>query len=223
MNYQEIIDAGVAYADRFTDIEIAANLDTFLRLGEARLQRLLKVRKASKQATLPMSADLLKYSVPPDFGGIRTIKIIPSEGNGKEIMLRYLNPEQMTYQTQFTGEASVNNSIRYYTIEANQFLVDKTGAGDVLQITYYQRVPPLTADDNSNWVSDDHPDMYLSLLMYEIELFAKNYDVAEGWKGRLDVAINELEITDIEERWSGNPLETRLDLSYIGYPERRAG
>ena len=57
MNYNEIISAGVAYADMLSDPEITAKLDLFLRFGEARLSRLLKVRTASVRATLAMCDD----------------------------------------------------------------------------------------------------------------------------------------------------------------------
>ena len=52
MNYQELVDASVAYADR-NDIEVANNVDLFVTMAEARVNRVLKTRKQSKRATTP--------------------------------------------------------------------------------------------------------------------------------------------------------------------------
>ena len=225
MDYNEITAAGKAYADREKDPEINANIDTFLRFGEARLSRLLKVRKASVRAQLAMDSVDEYYSLPPDFGGMRDIQIIspPETVPSRSRTLYYSSPEQMNAQSQLSSGISLN--IGYYTIIAEQIQVWPLGAGgDILELIYYRRIPALVpeAPGDSNWVSEDHPDIYLSLLMYEISLFIKNHDIAQGWTDRLNVALDELDITDKMERWSGTPMATRPD-SLQTYPERRAG
>lgn len=208
MNYKEIVDAGIAYADRLSDPEVNTNLDLFLRMGEARLSRLLKVRKASVRAVIQTNGTAF-YSLPPDYAGMRNIQIIPNDPTKRLTILDYMNPRQLDIQTQ-NAQAGEDNQLAYYTIKADQIQLSFEPIGSILEILYYQRIPPLTEDEDTNWVSDDHPDMYLALLMFEIEIFVKNYDVADGWEARLDKALNELEVTDITERWSGNPLATKV-------------
>ena len=208
MNYQEIVDAGVAYADRFNDPEIADNLDLFLRMGEARLSRLLKVRKASVRAVLLANGGSM-YSLPPDFGGMRHIQIMPTDPTKQLKIMDFLNPRQMSIKEQ--GETS-SSQLGYYTIIADQIKTSFNVSDSVIEILYYQRIPPLTEGDDTNWVSDDHPDIYLCLLMFEIEIFTKNYEAADGWESRLDKALNELEVTDVTERWSGDPLTTKVSI-----------
>jgi hypothetical protein len=224
MQYSEIVAAGKAYADRNKDPEIIANIDIFLRFGEARLSRLLKVRKASVRAQLAMGTDEY-YSLPPDFGGMRDIQVIspPEVTPSRSRTLYYSSPEQMNAQSQLSSGISLN--IGYYTVIADQIQIWPVGAaGDTLELIYYRRIPPLIPDvpQNVNWVSDDHPDIYLSLLMYEISLFIKNHEVALSWTNRLNTALDELDVTDKQERWSGTPMATRPD-SLQTYPERRAG
>ena len=211
MNYQEIIAAGVAYADRLSDPEVNANLDLFLRLGEARLSRLLKVRKASVKAVL-LGNGGNTYALPPDYGGMRDIQIVPFDTTKRVLILDYINPRQMNIKQQVDDADRVNNQLGYYTIAADQLEFASDVTASTIEILYYQRIPPLTSeeDEDTNWVSDDHPDMYLSLLMYEIEIFVKNYDVADGWEARLDKALGELVVTDVSERWSGVPLATKV-------------
>ena len=208
MDYQEIVDAGVAYADRFNDPEIADNLDLFLRMGEARLSRLLKVRKASVRAILLANGGNM-YALPPDFAGMRHIQIIPTDPTKRLTVLDFLNPRQMTIKEQ--GERALNQ-LGYYTIIADQLKISFEVSASTIEILYYQRIPPLTETAENNWVSIDHPDIYLCLLMFEIEIFTKNYTAADGWEARLDKALNELGVTDITERWSGDPLTTKVSI-----------
>jgi len=212
MDYNEIILAGTSYADRANDPEIVANLDLFLSFGEARLSRLLKVRKASVRAVLVMADDQEYYSLPSDFGGMRDIQIISTNDGGqvRNRTLEMMNPQQMNNQSQ-TSTGNNTNQLGYYTIIADQIQVWPVGnSGANLEIVYYRTIPPLTSIDSTNWVSEDHPDIYLCLLMYEIELFTKNHTIADGWTNRLDVALRELATSDDLERWSGTPLSTRV-------------
>ena len=206
MDYQEIIGAGTAYADRKSDPEINDNLDLFLRMGEARLSRLLKVRKASVRANIITNGTEF-YSLPPDYAGMRNIQILPNDPTKRILIFDYLNPAQLLVKEQ---EDRPDNQLGFYTIIADQIKLSIKPSGSTLEILYYQRIPPLTSEAPNNWVSDDHPDMYLSLLMFEIEIFTKNYEVADGWETRLDKALDELIVTDITERWAGNPLATKV-------------
>ena len=221
MNYIEIVDVGKSYADRKNDPEIAANIDLMLRFGEARMSRKLKKLKASVRAIVPTVTDLEYYSLPPDYGGIRDIQVNFPEGNGKTRTLHYLNPEQMNQKSMDTAPAN-SNALAYYTIIADQFQIQPTVEVDnFIEIVYYQRIPALTSVASTNWVSEEHPDMYLSSLMYEIEIFVKNYEAADGWTARLDKAMAEIDISDEVERWGGTPMTTKLD--YLTNSERRSG
>ena len=99
----------------------------------------------------------------------------------------------------------------YYTVIADQIQIYPViDPGSFLEMTYYQKVPNLNSTFTTNWMSEDHPDIYLSGITAEIELFAKNYEVAKGWHDRMSMAIQELDDSDVEERWSGVPLQMRL-------------
>lgn len=221
MNYQQLKDVGKAYADRVKDPEIEANIDLMLRFGEARMSRKLKKLKASVRATVPTVTDFDYYSLPPDYGGIRDIQVNFPDGNGKTRTLHYLNPEQMNQQQMDTSPSN-SNALAYYTIIADQFQIHPTvETGNFIEIVYYQRIPELKENQPVNWVSDEHPDMYLAALMYEIEIFVKNYEAADGWNTRLDKAMAEIDVADEVERWGGTPMTIKLD--YLGHSERRAG
>lgn len=209
MNYTELVAAGKAYADR-KDVEVVENLPVFIQMAEGKINRRLRTRKQSARAAIPTKDGEEFYSLPPDFAGMRHIQFDSSsvDGQNSVYIMEYAAPEFFDQE-----RSKVPSGKHYYTIIANQLQVyPRFAAGFFIEIIYYQRVPPLTnqADSNTNWLSEDYPDIYLSGLVAEIELFAKNYDVAGLWADRMNTAIDDLENIDIGERWSGGSLTTRI-------------
>lgn len=207
MNYTDLISACKAYADR-QDIEVDNNLDNFILMAEARINRLLKTREQTARVYAPTRDGTEYYSLPPDYRGMRDIKLndgLPHEDH-KTTPFDYLNPQQFNIRR----DQEYCNKL-YYTIIADQIQIfPKQDAGLSLEIIYYQKVPNLNDTENSNWLSTEHPDIYLAGVTAEIEIFAKNYDVGQSWRDRMSEAINELEQSDEVERWSGSPLVTKV-------------
>lgn len=203
MIYSELLDIAVAYADR-QDLEVNANMDVFIVLAEAKMNRLLKTRKQSARITTPTVTGQEYYSFPPDYAGLRDIQL--SSGEDKSTPVSYMVPEQFNTQRNcpFGGKM-------YYTIIANQIQIfPKIDSGSEIELVYYQKVPPLNSTDDNNWMSLDNPDVYVAGVVAEIELFVKNYEVASSWSSRMASAINEIDNSDEIERWSGSQLITRL-------------
>tara|TARA_R110000803_G_scaffold11850_2_gene35026 strand:- start:382 stop:1011 length:630 start_codon:yes stop_codon:yes gene_type:complete len=208
MNYTELVAASIAYADR-QDIEVSENMDTFILLAEARINRVLKTREQSVRATVQTVTDQEFFALPPDYAGMRDIHLnyTSDSGESKQAQYNLLNPEQLTGRAQ----GWPNENANYYQIIANQFKITPAiDTGSSIEITYYQKVPNLNAVAADNWLSISHPDIYLCGMTSEIELFAKNYDAAQGWQSRMSTAIGELDNTDVVERWSGAPMQTRV-------------
>lgn len=207
MTYDEIVAASKAYADR-NDIEVANNIDVFIVLAEARMNRLLKTREQSSRVITP-TVDLQEYySLPPDYAGMRDIQISVTNDDGSisSAPLTMLTPELFNIKR----NAPFNGRL-YYSIIANQIQVFPIqAAGKHIEIIYYQKVPNLNSHASLNWVSEGHPDMYVAGVTGEISLFAKDYETAGSWFDRMGESINELDSSDVMERWSGGPLVMRI-------------
>lgn len=205
MIYSEIIAAAKAYADR-SDIEVNSNIDTFLIMVESRINRILKTREQTGRSYTPTTEGGEYYPLPPDYAGMRDIQIntaVPHNDHSVESLV-YLSPEEMNTKKHYGGTL-------YYCVIANQIqLFPKTKAGGSIEMVYYRRAPNLNANAPSNWLSQSHPDIYLSGLMGEIETFVKNYDVAKTWYSKMNNLISEMEVSDVKERWSGTQLTTRI-------------
>ena len=207
MNYNELVAASKAYADR-QDIEVANNMDMFILMAEARINRVLKTREQTARAYAPTQADDEYYSLPDDYAGMRDVQLnsdLPNTVHTQD-QFNYLNPEQMNIRR---GQAYCGKL--YYTIIDRQIQIyPMQDAGLSIEMVYYQKVQNLSETNLTNWMSKSHPDIYLSGITAEIETFAKNYEVAKGWDERMSRAISELDKADETERWSGQPLVVRL-------------
>lgn len=211
MNYTELIDAARAYADR-NDIEVDANINTFIIMAESRINRALKTAEQTHRVYTATIEGREFYSLPNEYNGMRVVHFnsgeVDVEGS-QPVQMKYITPEHLVdYQ-----ERGVTDKY-YYTILNKQIQVQPTlPEKGTIEMVFYRKVPPLVeAEPNDvNWLSEDAPDIYLSGICAEIELFVKNYEAAAVWKARMLEAIQELSDNDTEQRWTGNSLQIRID------------
>lgn len=196
MNYTDIINTALSYSDRAGSDEIQANMDNFLRIVEAKVDRKLQTRNQSKRAQIVMSEGTEYYALPSDFAGLRAIyTVVESERKNYE----YVTPEKMNVHI-------TNNLSEYvYTIMGNSLQVQPVMDDTILQIMYYQRIIPLTATADSNWLSTYAPDAYIFGVLCEINYFAKDVQTAGIWEARFNLVIDDIDLEDAKDRWSGPP------------------
>ena len=213
MNYDEIVAAALAYADRASDIEVKANMDVFLRAVENRLNNLLTVQKMSTRTQLTMVADKEYYGLPSDFQALRDIEIHPVGDSPVRNTLQYLNPEQMNNWSTLTAEGQQDRI--YYTIIADQLHIVPPQDNVVLEIVYFRNVPQLTPTADTNWVSANQYNLYIFGLEVEINSFLKDKEAAAMWDSRFNGEVGALKLTDSIDRWSGSPLQIRPESAGI--------
>jgi len=201
MTYNEILNLALTYADR-SDSEVTDRMDDFLKMVESRVNRKLDIQKMAVRSQVFSVADKEYYGLPTDFKAIRDIEISELDGTGRQT-LYYLTPEQMN------GELPTVSNI-YYTIIADQFQIRPTQTEKILEIVYYQQVPPLTSTEPENWLTSQAPDCYVFGLMVEINAFVKDAEVSMLWDGRFTACLDELDIQDAVSRWSGTPMQMRI-------------
>lgn len=206
MDYTEIVDLALSYADR-EDKEVTDNIDNFLRIVEARVNRKLRTFEMSTRATLPLVEDQEYYGLPPDFGGLRDIEITASPDAGRQT-LSYMSPEQLNNQQRLSTTGNPSRRI-FYTLVAKQVQIFPPQTG-TMEIIYYQKLVPLTELAPENWLSMNDPDGYVFGLMVEISSFVKDKEAAALWDGRFVNTIDEIDQEDKDNRWSGTALEIRL-------------
>ena len=204
MKIDELKSLALSYSDRETDAELPPKMDAFLRMAEARVNRLLTVQKMSIRTALLVVPGQEYYGLPADYSGMRDIELRAHDQSDIRTPLLFLPAEQMNHAA---WKHSAYKAV--YCIIANQLQILPAQDSGILEIVYYRKLIPLTDIEPSNWMSEDNPDVYLSALMVEISAFVKNAEAATLWDGRLLQALSEIKQDDQNNRWADTPMIIR--------------
>ena len=216
MNYSEIISAAKAYVDRY-DQELADAIPSFSRVVESKINTALKVGEQSVRAQIHLEKGQEYYALPDDFGGMRDLELIhkgsasidhknsthPVGGH----TLVYLNPEEMNKATR----SDRRHRHFYYTVIADQLQICPPNGDDLLEMVYYQLVPPLVEDADTNWLTNKHPDAYIFGLCAEMAAFAKDAEMFSVYDSRFKESLANITQDDQVTRWSGPSLRVQTE------------
>ena len=203
MNYADIVNLTLGYADR-QDTEVTSRIDLFMRVTEARVNRVLMTLDMSNRAKTPMDANTEYYSLPTNYSVMRSIKVINNTNSASRVTLLQVNPEQMANLVN-NGETQ----FPCYTIISGNIHVQPFYDSDhSLEIDYFQTLPPLSSSVTTNWLSDSNPDAYVFGLLVEINSFVKDGEATALWDGRFQQAMSEITLNDAKSTWSGTSLTT---------------
>lgn len=203
MNYSDIVNLTLGYADR-QDAEVTSRMDLFIKVTEARINRVLMTLDMSSRAKTLMDASIEYYPLPTNYSVMRSIKVIDNTNSASRVTLLQVNPEQMANivnngETQFPCYTIISGNIHV------QPFYDDTHS---LEIDYFQTLPPLSTNLTNNWLSDSNPDAYVFGLLVEINSFIKDGEATSLWDGRFQQAMSEITLNDAKSTWSGTSLTT---------------
>lgn len=205
MNYAEVKAAALAFANR-SDDAVVNNIDVFIKLAEARVNRLLKVRNQSAKGTIAVVAGQKDYDLPADFRGMRTLRIKDADGGMRTV--NYVTPEDYVTKSQ----ENLDGSSVFYCVLGNKLAIIPA-LDDVtlnFEMFYYQKVPNLNATDDTNWLSVEYSDVYIYGIQAQIAHFTKNSALRDELNTILGSFVDEIRTTDFDERWGGPPMTQTL-------------
>lgn len=187
-------------AEWLDDDTLGPRIPTFIQLAEAEINRRLAnaaVRPAHARGQTDFFVDSEYVTLPPDFAGILTAEIISIPG--KIVRLKYVAPDNLVRMKAAGGEfvngvetigAVLDGVPIYYTVadDQMQFFPVPTAAYR-LQIVYWATLPPL-ATNQTNWLLDKHPDVYLYATLAAAAGYQKDAEALATWGDWFDRAIS---------------------------------
>lgn len=81
------------------------------------------------------------------------------------------------------------------------------------ELIYYQAIPTLSADADTNWIIDEHWDLYESAAMFELSIALENDERLQFWKGNYDQRMDDLMGDDRNVRWAAVPTKPNLQVA----------
>ena len=186
MNYATLIALLPSYIGRPNDTNISTNAPTFVALFEAKANRSLRLNDMLERTSGTIATEYL--TAPTDMLAIRSFTV---DGDA----ISYLSPEQVDQGV--TADSSTGTPL-YYTIIGSEIrLFPAPSASVAYALTYYQRIPSLQTN-STNWLGDNHPDLYLYGTALEAALFMSDSEETEKFAGLLKALVEDLARSDTQ-------------------------
>ena len=194
--YQELQDH---IADTLLRSDLTTVIKTFVQLAEAKFKRNKNFRKISDRGNFSISAD--GVSLPSDFQSLESwyhdggtffgpIEIVNSD------MIGHLKGSRFGGRTGAPAFASIVDGKARFAPEPDQTYTT--------QMIYWRKVASLSASNTTNWLLDDHPDIYIYGSLVHSAPYLKDDPRLAMWQSLHDAAAEELNNATEEEQFSGS-------------------
>jgi len=192
-----------SYADLVTETEawlnrtdLNARIPGFIRLCEARLNRLLRTPDMETTAIIVATGE--DNALPLDFLAMRSIYI---EGTPDRPLNEY-SPNSIAR----VYNGSTGTPVGFTVFSGILRLVPPPAGSTTLQMVYFARLTALTDSSPSNWLLDSHADVYLYGTLLCAAAFIDDPARVQQWKAAYDEAIGELIAAGAKARYGSGPL-----------------
>lgn len=173
------------------DTDYTTQIPTFVALLEAKLNRTLRV--IDMEETVALVADPAA-DLPTDFLAVRSLRIT----DGGELEGTSLRALHEAYE-------DVTGTPAMFAIADGEIHLGPAPADEEdLTLVYFQAIPALSADNETNWLITNHPDIYLFGSLTMAEAFLWNDERIPLWKSALEEALDELRKHGIKKAHGGS-------------------
>lgn len=181
--YTELKDA---VADWLNREDLTAQIPDFIAFAEARLNRTLRTREMLTRRRTATTDGFIK--LPFDY--LETFQLqLPANATNTPEPLTYIGPNEVA---QYKA-TSMSGKTRYYTIIDGAFELIPTPSSSVeLTITYYAKIPALSASQTTNWLLTKAPDLYLYATLLTAAPYLNNDERIPVWSQLATSAFDEL-------------------------------
>lgn len=163
--------------------DLSAVIPDFITLAEGRINRVLRVREMEATTTLTPASNVC--TLPTDF--IEARRVYANASSTKSV-LEPVAPDYAieNYQTNVTGSVPLFYTIVGSTLTAYP-LSDST-----ITLTYYQKVPALSATATTNWLLTKAPELYLYGSLIEAAPYLEDDARLQTWLALFQGAVQAL-------------------------------
>ena len=192
--YDELKTSIANWSDRD---DLGTFIPDFIALTEARFNRELRLRSMEQKEYANTVGGQANYALPVNYLQMREFRL----NSNPTVSLTYVSPE--IYEAWNVGSGQPN----IYTIIANEIRLGPVPAGSYeMEMLFWRKFPPLTPTNQTNWVLQNAPDVYLYGALLELEPFIQNDQRVSLWAAGYQRAIETIQLQDDKDRHSGSAL-----------------
>lgn len=187
------------WENRLDRDDLTALFPQFVQMAEAFMRKHLRVLDQETTTSLTASAELV--ALPTDCLSIRSVHI---EGSpSPDYALRGMSPAALAHE--FNG-ISAAVPVAYAQINGFLKLAPPPSSSVTLSVIYIARFNPLTETITTNWILDDHPDVYFyGVLAQACDHIRDDAGFARYWAA-FTSAVSDLRRARTNDRWGSAPL-----------------
>lgn len=179
--------------------DLTGVIPDFVMLAEKRISGMLEARAQDLAATLTTTAGAATVDLPRDLISIHALSL-PIYGNVEHM-------DTQTFAAAYQVGAA--GAPRHYTIIGSSIKLGPV-PDDVYSITCFYRagVPALADNAGTNWLIEQHAEIYLAATMCEALIYIGNNEKLQTWEAKYAAAVDALNSTD----WKvASPMVVRTD------------
>jgi hypothetical protein len=198
-------DLTSAMADWLNRGDLVAQVPAFVALFEAEYNadERGRIQKSVVISTADVAGEYVP--VPSDYIQMQNLRVPGSQCNPDGLDL--LTPQQINW---FRERYSTANEPRYYAIIGQQIqLLPIPDQQYTLEMQYFAKLPSLSTSNETNWLLNDHPNLYLYGSLKHAEPYLKNDERIATWKALYEEGMEHLKVTDDRAQASGSVLKMR--------------
>jgi len=195
MTYAELTAAIASWMHRS---DLTSQIDTFIDLTEAAINRELRTIEMESATTVSASATV---ALPAGFIEMRSIKLD-------------VNPAHpLEYAPPYTRDAlndGASGEPKYYTLADDViYLMPSPDSAYNTTISYYKQITPLDATNTTNFLSTSHPDLYLHGCLQQACMYTRDPQMGLAHKQEFETLLGRVNREGNKSRWSGSPKVVR--------------
>jgi len=179
--------------------DLSDSIPVMVRLAEAMIKSDVRIMDMVRQATL--TVDDQRVAMPDGF-----LSAISLYMDAQRKKLDFLTPYEF-YNDNRTG---TTGSPEIFTTEGSYFLfAPVTSVPVYAKLAYYQSYDALTSDGDTNYLLENHYDVYLFAVLAQAKAFIEDDEQAGKWAQAYTLSVDKLHTSDRRGRFSGAPMKRK--------------
>jgi hypothetical protein len=200
-------DLSAAITDWMDDPNLSSQVDGFIRLAEARFNRV--VDTPDMQGSTTLDASTATIALPADYYEVRGLFLNGAYTLPLEALT--LNALKSLYPDNLSGVP-----VAYAVDGLNLVLGPLPNAACTVTLNYKQKLQGLSATNATNWLLTKHPDLYLLACLVAAELRGWNDGRLPILKSAADEMIEEVNAAGKSAKIAAGPLRMRATVTETG-------
>ena len=200
-SYSELKTAIASWLNRD---DLTAKIPDFIALGEAHLNRKLRIRAMETRVTLDTVGGDEYYALPVNFKAMRRFRLETQPRTD----LEFLTPENM--DALYAG--SQTKKPLAYTVEGDEVRLGPIPDGVyTMNMLYHKKIDALSDSNTTNFFILNAPDLMLWASLVSAAPFLKDDERIATWLGLRDQCLNDMVVEDELDRYGGGAMSGRSE------------